>query len=74
MAEPLGAVKAHGLQAPVSQHFQHLSVFCKDRTGVLNSPANPENIILKEHDGRRSKTVADQSERFKVENKVIHLF
>lgn len=43
VAEPLSSIEAHGLQAPVSQHFQHLSVFCKNERGAFNLPLCPGN-------------------------------
>lgn len=33
VAKPLGSIEAHGLQTPVPQHFQHLSVLWKNRGG-----------------------------------------
>lgn len=44
VAEPLGSIEAHGFQAPVSQHFQHLSVLCKNKTGMFNLPGLPGYI------------------------------
>lgn len=40
VAEPLGSVEAHGLQPPVPQHLDHLSVFWNTPGGQLSKLTN----------------------------------